>query len=231
MEKIELPQESKKPLIVFDLYWTLLKLPSKSIKSRIEKTIRWFLKQDEAEKLKQIKREQLIKEIGMNKEEIKEKCWVELTDSQFESLKANTEKEIAKVQLYPDVLETLKYLKSKWYEIGIISNLWKAYEEPIRRLLDWKIDYEILSYQVWKRKPDYEIFEKMSEVSWYELKDMVMVWDSLKSDVLWSKNAWMFPILLKLSSDKMQLVKCGTKYEEKFEIIQIHRLSDLKERF
>lgn len=231
MENIEFPQETKNELIVFDLYWTCLKLPSKNIKTRIMDTIQRFFKQEEIKKIKQIQKAELIQEIWMNKDEIEQKCWIKLTNSQFNKLKKQIEEDIIWVQLYPDVIETLKYLKSKWYKIALISNLSKAYEEPLRRLLDWNFDYEVLSYKVWKRKPDYEIFEKMSEISGYELKDMVMIWDSLKSDVMWAKNAWMMPIFLNLSSDKIQLVKYNTNDKNSPDYIQIHRLSDLKELF
>jgi len=229
MENTESTQETKNELIVFDLYWTLLKLPSKSIKSKITKTITWFFNKDEVDKLRKIKKAQLIQEIGMNKKEIEEKSWVNLTQLQFNKLKKHTENVITNTVTYPDVLEILDYLKSKWYKIALISNLSKAYEEPLRKLLDGVFDYEILSYKEWVRKPDYEIFKKMSEISWYEFKDMIMIWDSFKSDVLWAKNAWMIPIFLNLSSKKMELIKYDKEDENSLELIQIHKLSDLKE--
>ena len=106
-------------------------------------------------------------------------------------------KDIAWTLLYPEFLETINHLKSKWYKTAVVSNLAKPYEEPLRRLIpEWTFDYEALSFNVWTRKPKAEIFEHIKNLSWIDYNDMVFVWDSMWSDVLWSGGVWMKPIHL-----------------------------------
>jgi len=53
-----------------------------------------------------------------------------------------------------------------------------------------------------------------------------MIWDSLKSDVLWSHNVWITPI--HLNRDEKWIKEVHKKW---IDFIQISTLADLKEIF
>lgn len=94
------------------------------------------------------------------------------------------------ISLYPDFISTIYLLKAKWYTTAVVSNLSKPYEYPLTHLLPKDIfDYNILSFEVGSIKPNIQIFQKLKDTSWLLPSDIVMVGDSLSSDVQWAKNA------------------------------------------
>lgn len=126
-------------------------------------------------------------------EEAKEKFWerYKISDEIIENIK----RDIEWTFLFPETLKTLRDLKSKWYKLAVVSNLWKDYAELLHRLIpEWIFDYEVLSFDVRAKKPDPKIYEYLREISKIDFKDMVFVWDSLKADVIWPKNMWITPI-------------------------------------
>jgi len=59
-------------------------------------------------------------------------------------------KDIAWTFLFPDTLEALKYIKSRWYQTAVVSNLSKDYAKSLHKLIpEWMLDYEVLSFDVW----------------------------------------------------------------------------------
>ena len=127
--------------------------------------------------------------------------------------------------LFPETLEALKYIKSKWYQTAVVSNLSKDYAEPLYKLIPgWIFDYEVLSFDVWAAKPDPKIYEYLKTLSWIDFKNIVMIGDSLKSDVLWSHNVWITPIHLNRSEEWIKEV-----HKKWIDFIQISTLADLKE--
>ena len=152
----------------------------------------------------------------------KNKWNFEITDELIE----NVRHDIEWTFLFPETLETLKYLKSKWYKIAVVSNLWKDYAEPLHRLIpEWIFDHEVLSFDVWARKPDPKIYEYLREISKIDFKDMVFVWDTLKADVIWPNNMWITPIHVNRTEEWW--IKEAEKLWIKF--IQISTLADLKD--
>ena len=146
--------------------------------------------------------------------------WFKITD-----LIESTKKDIEWTFLFPETLEALKYIKSKWYQTAVVSNLSKDYAEPLHRLIpQWNFDYEILSFDVWANKPDPKIYEYLKSLSWIDFKDIIMIWDSLKSDVMWANNVWITPIHLNRSEEWIKQV-----HKKWINFIQISTLADLKE--
>jgi FMN phosphatase YigB (HAD superfamily) len=139
-----------------------------------------------------------------------------------------TKQDIQSAFLYPEVLETLRYIKSKWYQTAVVSNLSKDYAEPLYKLIpEWIFDYEVLSFNVWAAKPDSKIYEYLKTLSWIDFKNIVMIGDSLKSDVLWSHNVWITPIHLDRTG-KTWIKQINKKW---ISFIQISTLADLKKIF
>lgn len=133
-------------------------------------------------------------------------------------------RDIERAFLYPETLETLKYIKSKWYKTAVVSNLSKDYAEPLHRLIPkWNFDHEVLSFDVWANKPDPKIYEYLKSISWTDFKDIIMIWDSSKSDVEWSYKVWITPIYLDRDSEWIEEV-----HENWMDFIQISTLRDLK---
>ena len=198
-----------KKLIAFDLYWTCIThCPNNFSLSR--EAVEYF--KTHSISLQEAK--QIIENFG-----IKTKI--------FDNLIISVKHSIEGALLFPEVLETLKYIKSKWYQTAVVSNLSKDYAEPLHKLIpQWNFDYEILSFDVWANKPDPKIYEYLKSLSWIDFKDIIMIWDSLKSDVMWANNVWISPIHLNRSEEWIKRV-----HKKWIDFIQISTLADLKEIF
>jgi len=205
-EGLDLSKYQDKKLIAFDLYWTCIDHPFKGWLS-------WDL-------IKFMEKNPItIQDIQEWKVE---KDWtkIQISDTLIEYIR----KDIERTLLFSETLEALKYVKDGWYRTAVISNLSKDYAQPLRRLIpEWMFDYEVLSFNVWAVKPEQKIYEYLKSLSWVDFKDMVIVWDSLKSDVIWSNNVWITPIHLNRTSEWIsEQEKLWIKF------IQISTLTDLK---
>lgn len=207
-EELNLSKYQDKKLIAFDLYWTCVDHNLNFTK------ISWELRD-------------ILKTNPITLQDIQEwkieKDWVKLElDNEFIE---NIRKDIGWTFLFPETLEALKYIKSKWYQTAVVSNLSKDYAEPLHRLIpQWNFDYEVLSFDVWATKPDPKIYEYLKSLSWVDFKDIIMIWDSLKADVMWSNNVWITPIHLNRSEEWIKNLS-----KKWIDFIQISTLADLKE--
>lgn len=204
-----------KKLIAFDLYDTCIHHP-KNLTSYKKIFEDW----------------NVPKEIINELREILQKKPINIEDANFDipnelitNINALTEKNIQWTVLYPETLDTLEYLKSKWYKIAVVSNLAQKYEKPLRDLFpQWIFDYEALSFKVWELKPNPWIFEYLRDISWIDFKDMAMIWDKEKIDIQWAQNVWIDWIQID------RTMKWWTiRYEKDF--IKISTLSALKKLF
>jgi len=208
-EGLDLSKYQDKKLIAFDLYGTCIDHPFKG-------GLSWDL----------IK---IMETNPITMQDIQEwkieKDWkkIQITNKLIEYIR----KDIEWTLLFPETLEALKYIKDRWYQTAVVSNLSKDYAEPLYKLIpEWDFDYEVLSFDVWAAKPDPEIYKYLKSLSWIDFKDIVMIWDSLKSDVLWSHNVWITPI--HLNRDEKWIKEVHKKW---IDFIQISTLADLKEIF
>ncbi len=208
-EQLDLRKYQDKKLIAFDLYGTCINHHFKNVR------LSWKLR--DILKTKPI----TLQDIQEWKIEID---WVKIqVDDEFIG---NIRKDIEWTYIFWDTLETLEYIKSKWYKTAVVSNLSKDYAEPLYRLIpEWLFDYKILSFEVWATKSDLDsrIYENLKTKSWIDFKDMIMIWDSLKADVVWSNNVWITPIHLNRADEWW--IKEVEKLWIKF--IQIYTLADL----
>ena len=207
-EQLDLNKYQDKKLIAFDLYGTCIDHSSKNLRLS-----RDFL--------------QIMKTNPITLQDIQgwkiEKDWIKIELD--EKLIENIKKDIEWTFLFPETLDVLKYIKDKWYQTAVVSNLSKDYSEPLHRLIpQWNFDYEVLSFDVWAVKPDPKIYEYLKSLSWIDFKDMIMVWDSLNADVMWSNNVWITPIHLNRSEEWIKEV-----HKKWIDFIQISTLADLKE--
>ena len=206
-EGLDLSKYQDKKLIAFDLYGTCIDHPFKG-------GLSWdLIKIMETNPITM----QDIQEWKIEKDLKK----IQITNKLIEYIR----KDIEWTLLFPETLEALKYIKDRWYQTAVVSNLSKDYAEPLYKLIpEWDFDYEVLSFDVWAAKPDPEIYKYLKSLSWIDFKDIVMVWDSLKSDVVWSHNVWISPIHLNRTEEWIKEV-----YKKWIDFIQISTLADLKE--
>lgn len=130
--------------------------------------------------------------------------------------------EIMSVQLFPETQSTLSLLRNRWYKIAAVSNLSQPYIEPFQRLLSHTFDYELFSSDIGFIKPDPKIFECLQNISWYNADEIVMVGDSLSSDIQWAKNANITPIHIERNENNLK---------KKPECMQITSLAELLDIF
>lgn len=207
-EELNLSNYQDKKLIAFDLYGTCIDHDFDNVK--ISKDLKEIIMNNPIT-LKD------IQEWKIENEWIK----TELTDDFIEKIR----QDIQSVFLFPETLEALKYIKSRWYQTAVVSNLWKDYAEPLHRLIpQWNFDYEVLSFDVWAAKPDPKIYEYLKSLSWIDFKDIIMIWDSLKADIIWSHNVWITPIHLNRNEEWIKNMN-----KKWVDFIQISTLTDLKE--
>jgi HAD superfamily hydrolase (TIGR01509 family) len=154
----------------------------------------------------------LFKSLGLTKEEInfwRHRVMTENFNS-FEELKEQirpgsniyTEKyeydvkcENESTRLYDDVEYVLEEL-SKRYELYLISNIATPYKECFFNLkLDRWIKDPVFSCDVGHCKPDPKIYELILQKSGLQPGQLLMIGDSIKSDVLGPKNVGMKSIL------------------------------------
>lgn len=225
------PLLRQKKIICFDLYGTLIHRPN-SLKylKKILKIV-WAEPLKDYRKIAQTKpKEQIEKEYkskhGSNK----------IIEMLIEAFQNHTEDEALKTEVFWDTIEVLKKLQKKGYKIALISNLSQDFEKPLRDLItpEFQFDYEARSYDVWFMKPNPEIFQKIlddankdvDEDSKYEMKDLLMIWDSITDDVDWARWVWMDAILIKRRKDNSE--KTGQiSYNEEKNLITVRTLKAL----
>jgi len=126
--------------------------------------------------------------------------------------------EIDSTKVYPETIELLQKLKDLNYVVGVISNSSTPYKEPFYRLgLDVLTDHNIFSCDVGCMKPSREIYELMQKKIAVDFKEIIMVGDSLRCDVLGPKAVGMNSILL----DRHDLFKEKEKIKNLNEIFRL----------
>ena len=99
-----------------------------------------------------------------------------------------------KIEQYGNIIE---FLKHEWYGVGLASVLAKPYEKVVRtKIKKWTFDYKFYSYDIWKLKNNPEFFEYIKEKTGIGFDKMVMIWDSIKSDIAWANQVWIDTICI-----------------------------------
>ena len=87
--------------------------------------------------------------------------------------------------IYGDVLETLLNLKEKGYTLALITNVDSYAQERVIKLFPDDLFEEIIaSFEVGFKKPQKEIFLKLSENKNLNPNEIVMVGDGLATDII-----------------------------------------------
>ena len=210
----------QKKVICFDLYWTLIsKYSYKKLIESLENLNLWLDCIPAIKEYFEIIQTNRKADINIDSLEISK------IPGAIDAISDYFREQISNTYIYWDVIDSLLKLKEKWYKLALISNLSEEFMAPLEeKIPNYKeiFDYRAFSFDVKKRKPKIEIFKKIIEDSnnTVTFSDMVMIWDTPKEDIKWAKDAWMYPILLDRKSEKMY-------YDEKKDLIVIHKLNDL----
>lgn len=130
--------------------------------------------------------------------------------------------------LYPDAFDTLSYLKSKGYRLGVIANQPLGTES---RLESWGIlgffDNVIASAEAGVSKPSPRIFLMAIEASGCDASQCVMVGDRLDNDMKPAKTLGMKTVWMRTGLASIQDPSFGRGIVD----CMIDRLSELKDVF
>lgn len=100
-------------------------------------------------------------------------------------------------KLYPDTIEALKTLKAKGYKLAILSNTDALVQQVIERFeLAPYFDATFFSYETGLLKTDKEAFDAVLKQFNVNKDDLVMVGDSLETDIAGAENAGIKAVLI-----------------------------------
>ncbi|MDR0860860.1 MAG: HAD family hydrolase [Candidatus Peribacteria bacterium] len=114
----------------------------------------------------------------------------------FSTFYRNLALELDSIVPYPDTLSTLKKLKEQGYRIACVSNLAQPYVDPVHTQLSGLFDHEVFSCEEQLKKPDPALFQHLANISGIPTNEMMMVGNSLKSDVEGAKLSHMQGVLI-----------------------------------
>ena len=135
--------------------------------------------------------------------------------------KPKVKKSLENILLFPETMNTLETLKKKGYAIAVVSNVSADFVAPIQKYFPSIFDYEILSCKEGVKKPQKEIFELLIERSWYKADEIIMVWDSLESDVGWAKNIGINAVLIDRTAEGIEQCNWYTKISSLDQVIEL----------
>lgn len=89
--------------------------------------------------------------------------------------------EISALELFDDVLPTLKLLRGRCFRVGLCSNLAAPYGPAVHDLLP-DLEAHIFSYQVGAVKPEPAIYETVCRAMRCRPRDVLFIGDSQRAD-------------------------------------------------
>lgn len=106
---------------------------------------------------------------------------VALSPQELADFEAEVEAEVARIEVYPDVVETLQALRAKGVLVFVSSNLAKPYAAA-RVHLDGLVDYWNFSFDTGLLKPDPAMFLAPASAYGVAASECLVVGDSKASD-------------------------------------------------
>ena len=101
----------------------------------------------------------------------------------LEAMNMDLALELESIQIYPDVISTLQYLKKNGFKIALCSNLAMPYGEHLKQIVTDYFDAVIFSYEVGVIKPQKRIYEVIEEKINYPMSQMLFIGDNQILDV------------------------------------------------
>lgn len=117
--------------------------------------------------------------------------------------------------LYEDTIDTLEYLKSKNYKLGIIANQKIGLDKRLEEFDILKyFELVIASEEVGVSKPNKDIFNIALSKANCKPYDCVMIGDRLDNDIVPANQVGMKVIWIRQGLAKYQEIKLGIKYTD-----------------
>ncbi len=101
-------------------------------------------------------------------------------------------------RLYPETMQAIEQLKAKGVKVAIISNTFKASVDGLLEKfgLDTLFDAVCFSYDVGHLKTDAQMFDTVCEKLGVSKDEVVMVGDSMETDIAGAENAGVTAVLI-----------------------------------
>lgn len=103
--------------------------------------------------------------------------------SAVQALEQELEREIASIELFPEVPQVLGTLRDRGYRIGVCSNLALPYASSVARMLEGLVDVAVWSFEAGYIKPEPQIYGLAAERLKVPPSSVLMVGDSYRADV------------------------------------------------
>jgi putative hydrolase of the HAD superfamily len=118
-------------------------------------------------------------------------------------------------QLYPDVIETLEYLKQRQYQMHIITNGFAEVQRSKIKSsgLDQYFDRTFISEEIQAPKPDKRIFQHALKCCNSKKSKSIMIGDSWESDILGARGMGISQVLV-LKNNKNQIIPPKSEWGE-----------------
>lgn len=133
----------------------------------------------------------------------------------------------ALLRLFPDTMSTLIYLKSKEYQLGVISNgiTIKQWEKLIRLGLHHFFDQVVTSQEAGVEKPHEQIFQVALDRMGCKAQNSIMIGNKFSEDIFGAINMGMSAILVnsELTGDEKKYLK-----DKNIHVDVISNIGDIK---
>jgi len=130
---------------------------------------------------------------------------------------------IDKIRFFPEVVEVLKKLKSEGYKVALLSNTEDLIAPVLEKNIKLSTHFDIFapSYEIGAIKPDKRAFDFVLAKLKLKPSEVLMVGDSLRSDIVGAQKAGWHNCLINRSGKILD----GAKVKPDFEIKSLDELS------
>ncbi len=124
---------------------------------------------------------------------------------------------VDKIIFFPDVKENLIKLKKQGYTLVLVSNVENLAFNDVNKVLNLEqyFDHFCLSYEVGAIKPDKKMFDCIIKKTGVLPSEVLMVGDSLRSDIFGAKSALMHNCWINRPKKSYDLAKVTPEFEIK----------------
>ncbi len=185
--------------IIFDVWGTLVET---GVKPSPSKQVKYFLRARERfgdfiVKFEKSFMTQEYESLQEAFEQVVKEMDLRIPDFVYEKLVGMWNKNAILAKPYDDSEEVLKELKDKGYKLFIIANIDKFSYEQLKQKMDFSIfDGVYLSYESGLLKNDKESYEAILKDNKLKKDDVLMVGDSIVSDIKSAENAGITGLLI-----------------------------------
>ena len=160
-------------VVIFDAFGTLIKIgESRSPYRKLMKWLKYNGRKPSAQDSK------IIMSHDLDFMKFGELFGKQIPIELLEELNTDISQDLSEIELYPDVIPTLQYLKNNGFKIALCSNLAMPYGQHLKGILTDYFDAVIFSYEVGVIKPQKRIYEVIEDKIDCPMRDMLYIGDN-----------------------------------------------------